>query len=335
MKELNREKIRIAYLQENNFRIQMKEFVEPYLKKYCRNGWFRGYDGVRLFYYSYIRAGARGSIVISHGFSEFAEKYNELVFYFLQAGYSVFVPEHRGHGSSIRRLKNAEKVYVKSFEEYVWDLRIFVNRIVKRHHKKKAGTEMILFAHSMGGAIGSLYLERYPHDFQKAVLSSPMIRMRIGGIPYSLGMLMAHIGRRAGFGHMYAAGQHGFTKLSCFEHSSSLSRERHLYAFEKRMGNTNYRTSGATISWVSAAGNAADYVRRYKNIEKITIPVLVFAAGREHMVNTDEICRFAAKLKDARLVWLYGAKHEPFNAGDAARRQFYDELFCFLLAAGS
>ena len=42
----------------------------------------------------------RGAIVISHGFTEFAEKYDELVWYFLLAGYSVCVLEHRGHGKS-------------------------------------------------------------------------------------------------------------------------------------------------------------------------------------------------------------------------------------------
>src|ERR671928_229818 len=33
----------------------------------------------------------------------------------------------------------------------------------------------ILFAHSMGGGIGTLYLERHPGRFDKAVLTSPLI----------------------------------------------------------------------------------------------------------------------------------------------------------------
>ena len=86
-----------------------------------------------------------------------------MIYYFLQAGYSVFIAEHRGHGRSERRLSNMDKVYVESFAQYVRDLRIFVNKIVKRHQN-----EMILFAHSMGGAIGALYLQRYPGVFQKA-----------------------------------------------------------------------------------------------------------------------------------------------------------------------
>ena len=106
-----KEKIKIAYLQETDFELQMKRIVVPYLKTYLKRGTFAGYGGTQIAYYSYVRRRAGGIIVISHGFSEFAEKYQEMVFYFLQAGYSVFVPEHRGHGSSQRKVKNRGKVY--------------------------------------------------------------------------------------------------------------------------------------------------------------------------------------------------------------------------------
>ncbi len=81
---------------------------------------------------------------------------------------------------------------------------------------------------------------------------------------------------------------------------------------------------------MAAAAKAAEYVQNETHIRKIKIPVLVFAAGREHMVNTDEICRFAAKLRSARLVWLLEAKHEAFHGQEQVRIQFYEELFRYL-----
>lgn len=319
------EKRKIRYLQETGYRANMKKVVEPYLRKYRRCGSFTSFDGTRIFYCTYVPKHARGSIVISHGFSEFAQKYHEVIYYFLQAGYCVFIPEHRGHGRSGRRLRNLEKVYVRSFAEYVRDLHIFVNKIVKPYQN-----EMYLFAHSMGGCIGALYLERYPDDFKKAVLSSPMIQMKVGGFPYPAAMVIAHVVQAFGLGWTYAAGQSGFKKEPDFEYSCCLSRERHLYAHEKRLKDRRSRTCGATYSWVSAAGRASVYVQAARNIRRIKIPVLVFAAGREHMVDTDEICRFAGKLQDARLVWILNAKHEIFNAGERARLQFFDEIFAFL-----
>lgn len=320
----NQEIPKIQYLQEAGFREQMKYVVEPYLRKYRRCDSFASYDGTQIFYCTYVQEQAKGNIVISHGFTEFVEKYNEMVYYFLQAGYSVFLMEHRGHGRSERKLRNKHKVYVKSFAQYVRDLHIFVKKIAHSYQN-----DMLLFAHSMGGAIGALYLQKYPDDFKKAVLSSPMIQMKVHGLPYSAAMAIAHVCRAFGFGRAYAAGQGGFHRRPNFERSSSLSRERYLYAYEKRLKNKRCRTNGAVYSWVSAAGKAALYVQEDKNISKIKIPVLVFAAGREHMVDTDEICRFAGKLKHARLVWMLDSKHEIFNARERERLLFYNEIFAF------
>ena len=319
-------RLRICRLSETDYRVQMKRIVEPYLRKHRRSGYLTGSDGTRIFYSRYLCENARGSIVISHGFSEFTEKYNEMIFYFLQAGYAVFIPEHRGHGRSQRAIRNPQKVYVKSFAQYVRDLHLFVNKIVKPYRN-----EMLLFAHSMGGAIGALYLETYPDDFQKAVLSSPMIQMKVGRYFYPAAMVIAHLCRLCGFGKAYAAGQHGFCEEPDFEHSCCLSKERFMYAHEKRLKYKSCRTSGASYSWVCAAGKASAYIQESQNINKIKIPVLVFAAGKEHMVDTDEICRFAGKLRYARLVWELEAKHEIFNAGERARLRFYEELFRFLL----
>ena len=106
------EKIKIEYVQEDGFRKQMKQVTETYLKKYRRCGRFSSYDGTGIYYRTYIRKKAKGNIVISHGFSEFAEKYDEMIYYFLQAGYSVFLAEHRGHGRSQRRLSNLSLIHI-------------------------------------------------------------------------------------------------------------------------------------------------------------------------------------------------------------------------------
>lgn len=100
------------------------------------------------------------AIVISHGFCEFAEKYKEVIYYFLKNGYSVYVPEHRGHGYSDRIVVDGEKVHIEDYEQYVQDLHCFVKNVVELTEKRK-----ILFCHSMGGAIGVRYLEEFPLTF--------------------------------------------------------------------------------------------------------------------------------------------------------------------------
>lgn len=145
------------------------------------SGYYGTKDGKRLYYEKFINENEHAVVVISHGFCEFAEKFEEVIYYFLCKGYSVYIPEHRGHGKSDRDVDDLSKVYVKSFDEYVSDFAGFVNDIVKKETEKDK--KIILYAHSMGGAIGALVLEKYPHLFDCAILTSPMLKMRYNGMP--------------------------------------------------------------------------------------------------------------------------------------------------------
>ena len=104
--------------------------------------------------------------MISHGFSEFAEKYNEVIYYFLQHGCSVYILEHRGHGYSEREVSDDQKVYIRDFEDYIKDLDCFMKKMNYRMERHR-----ILFAHSMGGAVAARYIEEHPKVFERAILS--------------------------------------------------------------------------------------------------------------------------------------------------------------------
>ena len=72
-----------------------------------KDGYIESYDSTAIYYRTYRIPQAKAAIVISHGFCEFAEKYKEVIYYFLKNGYSVYVPEHRGHGYSDRIVVDA------------------------------------------------------------------------------------------------------------------------------------------------------------------------------------------------------------------------------------
>lgn len=143
----------------------MAETVEPYLKEHGEKGYLKMEDGMSIAYRCYSLADAGKCVVISHGFCEFAEKYNEVAYRFLQEGYSVYVPEHRGHGYSGREVDDPELVHVQSYDSYVTDFARFVETVVSPREEHR-----IVFAHSMGGAIAILTLEQYPEMFEAAIL---------------------------------------------------------------------------------------------------------------------------------------------------------------------
>lgn len=92
------------------------------------------------------------------------------------------MPEHRGHGYSGREVDDPELVHVQSYDCYAADLARFVETVVSPGEEHR-----IVFAHSMGGAIAILALERYPQLFEAAVLSAPMCAMQTGKYPRFLG----------------------------------------------------------------------------------------------------------------------------------------------------
>ena len=66
--------------------------------------------------------------------------------------------EHRGHGRSGCLSKSCNtQVEVESFDYYVKDLKTFLNEVVLKD--KRFNNNLYLFAHSMGGAIGTIFLE--------------------------------------------------------------------------------------------------------------------------------------------------------------------------------
>ncbi len=67
----------------------MAETVEPYLKEHGEKGYLKMEDGMSIAYRRYSLPDAGKCVVISHGFCEFAEKYNEVAYRFLQEGYGT------------------------------------------------------------------------------------------------------------------------------------------------------------------------------------------------------------------------------------------------------
>ena len=167
-------------IDENRYADEMRETVLPALATCRSEGWMAPADddglpplqrAGKLHYVCYDAAkfdrlgedGAaatfRGAVVISHGFTEFAAKYAEMVWYFLLAGYSVCVFEHRGHGYSARDVDNSSLVWIDDWRRYVADLAKFAETVGKDYAD---GRPLNLYCHSMGGGIGASVLETHP-----------------------------------------------------------------------------------------------------------------------------------------------------------------------------
>jgi len=117
-------------------------------------------DGVALNYYHWVPENAKAAIVISHGWSEHAGRYNALAEWFASCGYEVHALDHRGHGKS-----EGKRGHVGRWLDYARDL--------EQLRLSLEQTTQYLLGHSMGGMISVLHLLEYPNRFAAVALSGP------------------------------------------------------------------------------------------------------------------------------------------------------------------
>lgn len=109
---------------------------------------------------------ARATVVLVHGLKDHSARYEYVGCRLAARGYATYAFDLRGHGES-----DGERFFVETFDEYVEDLVVFVDRVRGREE----GRPLFLLGHSMGGAIASLFvLDRKP-DLRGLVLSAPAL----------------------------------------------------------------------------------------------------------------------------------------------------------------
>lgn len=317
-------------LQDESFSKDMKETAVPYLEQRKKEIWLpRGKDRY-LHCERYLADEAVGVAVISHGFTETAEKYQEVIYYFLKEHYHVYIPEHCGHGHSYRLVKDLSLVHVDSYWRYVRDL-LAVAHLARKEYGE---LPMFLYAHSMGGGVGAAALAMEPDLFQKAVLTSPMIRPLTAGLPWSVARVAAGVLCRVGKRRNYVPGGHVFDGKEYFEDSASTSRERFDFYQVKRNTNPLYQMCSPSNGWLNEAAKLNRYLHKY-GWRRIETPVLIFQAQEDTFVSSRQQNIFAAKIRkagktSAKVVYVPGTRHEIYNSPAAVLRKYWRTVFRFL-----
>ena len=308
----------------------MKETVEPFLARRRKEIRIPREAGASLYCVRYDAGDAVGTVVISHGFTETAEKYLEVIYYFLKHHYHVYQPEHCGHGHSYRLVDDLSLVHVDRYERYVRDL-IAAAGVAKREHPEKP---LFLFAHSMGGGIALAALSAQPELFERAVLSSPMVRPLTGSTPWPVAKLLANILCRTGKAEQYVPGGHAFDGEERFEDSAATSRERFEYYQKKRDTQPLYQMNAASCGWLNEAARLNRYLMR-DAWKRVKTPLYIFQAQSDAFVSGGEQDRFAEKVNSAGKTSVIktcvaGTKHEIFSSGEQAQRDYWERIFRFL-----
>lgn len=315
------------YISESNYNEDMKSKAEPYIKSKLESGYIDGDKDVKLYYEKYSIENAKANIVISHGYTESLEKYHELIYYFLKEGYNVFGIEHRGHGrSGTLGIADKTQVNVEKFDQYVTDFKKFMDEVVMPNNQ---GKKVLLFAHSMGGTIGTKFIEDYPDYFDAAVLSAPMLEVNTGNIPKFLADIIVEFEVAIGNGGDYVLGKKAYTPDYNVNEIGTSSLNRYKYSHDIVANNKELQRGGASYNWTKEAFDTTKDIIKPENASKVKIPILLFQAYNDTYVKAEGQNKFASSAKNCEIKRIEISRHEIYLEKDEIQKPYLDELLDF------
>ena len=321
------EKLKTVLLPDEGFAKQYNDLALPYLKARREDLELTGSaEEIRL-KASYFKADdASGNVLIVHGFTEFIDKYGELIYYFLRFGLNVFMYEQRGHGGSSRQLPDTHLTHVDRFSDYVEDLEKVTASLPQN------GLPWYLYCHSMGGGVSALYLEAHSEPlFRRAAMSSPMLSPSTAGLPrwvpeFILGTVNFFGGAKKHF--VFSKPYEGREVQT---DPDFRSRERFENYQDLKLCTPEHYNNAPTNSWSYQALRITKKILAKGRPESVRIPVRIFFSGHDDTVEEKPVEEFCARLPEAELIRIPGASHEIFMAYNDSLAGYLTELIGFLL----
>ena len=277
------------------------------------DGFFMGKNEIKIFYRSFEVDNSKSVIVISHGFCESSDKYREFIKLLNKNNYSVYIMEHRGHGRSGRLGIDNSQINVENFNYYVEDLKTFLDSIVVPNLNNR---KLYLYAHSMGGAIGALFLEKYNSYFEKAILNCPMMEIDTGKYPKLVSKVVSKLFCMIGLGNKYLFGHGPFNSKPDLKKSGTSSQKRYDSYFNKQLEHKELQTSGGSFNWLNQSFKGIKELFKEENISNIKADILLFQAGKDTFVKPEGQNKFASLAKNCELIKIEDAKHEIYTEKD-------------------
>jgi len=302
---------------------QHRSVIERWFVEHGRSGTFpsdRG--GVLIHYRAFPVPNEKGAIVLVSGRTESMLVYAELIWDLHRLNYSVYIHDHRGQGFSGGRLRDhRERGYVVTFDDYVADLEKLVRTVVQPQRHRN----LYLLAHSMGGGIATLYLEKPAHagTFKAAALVTPMhepllpikgkdVTESICGIENKFGGWLDQAN--------YVRGTPDYTVTPFRENDLTHSKVRYEMVQKVYTDRPALRVQWPTRGWVRQACLAGTAAR--DNAAKVSIPVLLLQASRDTAVRADGQVEFCSRVQRPGVCqpWIVEqAYHAVFIEADTFR----------------
>lgn len=289
-------------------------------------------DAVKLSYvtFEHPQPSDKGWVIISPGRIESYLKYQELFLELAEQGYSVAAIDHRGQGFSERTSHHPQHGHIAHFDEFVRDFADFMLAL----KPQIANQPCQLLAHSMGSAIGCLYMANYPHPFSSAVLSAPMMGVQTKPWPEAIARFFVRVGhwvneQFAGNKPRYFIGMRDYAEVSFANNRLTHSPQRYQWFKTLYQQHPQIQLGGPTVQWLMQSFQAMAELPEAS--QRIRVPILILQASDDLIVSAQPQQVFVdmAAHPLTRLQTIAGSYHEVLMETDSIRQPALKSAFEF------
>jgi lysophospholipase len=280
--------------------------------------WLTAADGRRI-RVAHWPGGAKGTVLLLPGRTEYIEKYGRAAAELAQRGYGTVAVDFRGQGMADRLLPDAIKGHVGAFADYQLDMAAVMAWVQAQGFAQP----MFLIGHSMGGSIGlRALIGGLP--VRAAAFSAPMWGIRISAAMRPLVAPVARVLTLLGRGLAYAptTGPLPYVQKVAFA-GNTLTKDRSMwdYMTAHLTASPALALGGPTVQWLQmAVADCADLAR----LPSPDLPVYCALGTDERIVDAGAIKHRMKAWPGARFDIIKGAEHEVMMEVPAVRAQFFD-----------
>jgi lysophospholipase len=281
--------------------------------------WLTAADGLRIRAGFWPLAGAKGTVLLLPGRSEYVEKYGRAARDLALRGYATACVDWRGQGLADRAFDDRMVGHVEDFAAYQRD----VDALLAGCAAEAMPRPWFLLAHSMGGCIGLRALVRGV-PVQAAAFSAPMWGIMIGAWTRPLAILLTNASRWFSFDHRYAPGTGAKTYVVEAPFAgNTLTSDPAMWDYMKQqaLAHPDLVLGGPSLGWLKAALVECHALAL---LPSPRLPVYCALGLAEKIVDTGPVHLRMAAWPGATFDLVEGAEHEVMMETPAIRKRFFD-----------
>jgi lysophospholipase len=283
--------------------------------------WARTSDNKRIRVGHWPLSGAKGTVLMFPGRTEYIEKYGATASEFAERGLALMAIDWRGQGLSDRLLDDPLVGHVDAFSDYQKD----VAAMMRAARALNLPRPYFLLAHSMGGCIG-LRAVMEGLAVQSAAFSGPMWGIHVQPHLRTLARVLARVMPRIGRGHMLPPGTspQPYVQSEPFL-DNTLTTDPQMFTMmqDQLAEHPELALGGPSYVWLREAFSETDHLAQRA---APNLPAVTWLGSNERIVGVPRIHERMESWKGGRLEIVPGGEHEILLETQELRTAVFDGM---------